>query len=570
MDSRTLKRHEKADERKYSRNAFDSAPKHEASVFDSGIAIQQLFDGSDETVLIAITRELVKFSSTTGMSKRALNANLKQQHDMLPKPNNMPETYEHALAMAEPYMIPLVTYDACINDCILFRDYSEVKAYSTLDKCPICEEDRFHKSKARKSYSYMPIVPRLKRWFAESNLAKLVQMGPLDIDVKKDILQTFKDSPEFAKWFMQDGVFYAHRYNDSGIPLSLFTDGLNPNRNNGIKRSIWPLGCTWLSLDPALATTLGPMMIVGIVPGKGAQEPKSLDPYVELLVDELLSETDKITFNAYLNAPVALKVRILHYQCDLPALSKLLHLPGPMASKCSFCNHRGTYSSFLHKTVHGNNARFLPMDHPARETCEDEIPQKKSKQEDEMLRLEFDRLPNEARKQAFRKEHGVRGVHPLMKQESFDTPRQISPDGMHTCVDLCDNIMNLVLGKTDTASSRTHDQQAGRFQAFFDPPRQNNIQSPPPKNPQPPAKKPRKRKQPTSHNSTETQTPKRRELNVNKLSKAPWCLTKAELKQADLKAATLLIPAHYDLPNGPYFETSSLKKMHSKKKVTLL
>jgi hypothetical protein len=64
----------------------------------------------------------------------------------------------------------------CKNDCILYRG----EEYEDLEKCTICELDRFNHMKdggdddncnrrkggPKKVFSYFPIIPHLKRWFA--------------------------------------------------------------------------------------------------------------------------------------------------------------------------------------------------------------------------------------------------------------------------------------------------------------------------------------------------------------------------------------------------------------------
>ena len=110
----------------------------------------------------------------------------------------------------------------------------------------------------RKHFLYMPIGPRLARWFGETNLAKLVQAGALELNSE---IADFKDGTDYQAWF-QDGGLLAG-YGDGGIPLGLFTDGMNPNKNPALQRSMWPMVVTWLSPPPEHRTTLGPMMLVG-------------------------------------------------------------------------------------------------------------------------------------------------------------------------------------------------------------------------------------------------------------------------------------------------------------------
>ena len=202
----------------------------------------------------------------------------------------------------------------------------------------------------------------LERWFGESSLAKLVYNG--DVTMDPDVLEDFQDGSKFRSWY-RDGMFSDSR--SGSIPLGLFTDGMNPNWQL-IQYSMWPvLIYSWWSLPPQYRTMLDPMMLYGIIPGNGRQEPSSLEPYMELLVDEILTMDGQDFFNSYLGAPVSVKVRLVYYYCDIPAYSKLLHLPGQAALRaCPYCEAQAVYCKHLHKPIHKGNRRFLPANDPLR------------------------------------------------------------------------------------------------------------------------------------------------------------------------------------------------------------
>ena len=90
-------------------------------------------------------------------------------------------------------------------------------------------------------------------------------------------------------------------------------------------------------------------MLVGIVPGNGTKEPKSLDPYLEIVVDELLALSDRVVYDAYLKAPFQLKVNILFYTLDYPGIGKVF---GTMGS--------GSYQGCVGVSW---KVRFLVIDH---------------------------------------------------------------------------------------------------------------------------------------------------------------------------------------------------------------
>ena len=59
-----------------------------------------------------------------------------------------------------------------------------------------------------------------------------------------------------------------------------------------MQKSIWPLLLLWFFLPYEYRNMLGPLMLVGIIPGTGTKEPKHMDPYIDVLVDELLELTN--------------------------------------------------------------------------------------------------------------------------------------------------------------------------------------------------------------------------------------------------------------------------------------
>ena len=86
-------------------------------------------------------------------------------------------------------------------------------------------------------------------------------------------------------------------------------------------------------------------MLVGIVPGNGTKEPKSLDPYLEIVVDELLVLSDRVVYDAYLKAPFQLKVNIPFYTLDYPGICKVSGTMGSGSYQgCVWCELEGKVS----------------------------------------------------------------------------------------------------------------------------------------------------------------------------------------------------------------------------------
>jgi hypothetical protein len=106
--------------------------------------------------------------------------------DMLPQGNAAPETVYEAKQIIYPLGLEVEKIHVWKNDCILYHG----SEHEDLDKCPICGLDQFNHRKddgddencnrnrrkggPKKVILYFPIIPRLKRWFAnkESELLR--------------------------------------------------------------------------------------------------------------------------------------------------------------------------------------------------------------------------------------------------------------------------------------------------------------------------------------------------------------------------------------------------------------
>lgn len=223
------------------------------SSFNAPEFTQPLFEGSSTSVLEAVTKHLYVFSVNHGMSKTALSDSLMCEKSSLPQPNHLPSSYKEARTLVAPLLMPLQKYDVCINDCVIFRDSGEYE-YANLNECPQCLEPRKENGKSRKMFTYMPIGPRLSRWFGTENLCKLIYEKTLTVSRSEnnEVIRDFTDSEQFHSWFKAGQVF-ENLGKNSCVPLSLFTDGVNPNRNSSAcQKSMWPIILTWITLPPSV------------------------------------------------------------------------------------------------------------------------------------------------------------------------------------------------------------------------------------------------------------------------------------------------------------------------------
>ncbi|XP_061190168.1 uncharacterized protein LOC133198027 [Saccostrea echinata] len=516
--------------------------------------LRPLYEGSKVTVLEAVTQNLYVFSSNHGVSKKAISDVLHNEKQTLPKPNHLPASFEEARNVIKHLLIPLVKYEVCINDCLLFRG-----AHADIDTCPECGEPRRVNGRVRKTFTYMPLGPRLARWFGTSNLCQLLYADKIKI---RGTLTDFTDGLLYKSWFQEGGVFEGWQ-EQLCVPLSLFTDGVNPNKHSSSQKSMWPLILTWINLPRNIRQFLGPMFLMGIIPsGINGSEPKNLEPYLEILTEELLGLTEFPVKTSYTTAPVKVKVALLQFLCDIPAYSKLLHLSGAAALRsCPYCQETGHYCHFLKKTIHLSNRSFLPLSDSMRGSSgfglkerDSNVPVSYSFQEEKQRREEYDKLPNKHQKMKHQKETGMKGTYTFMKLPYHDRRNQMQPDGMHTIADFISHLMDMLTGKHDSPNIRNCEKKFDRFPEIWITANPNPM--PPVNSTLPSAKSKGKRKR------------KRNEENIDPecvLPPTPWSLSKEQLKLADERASMIKYSLLQDITPGPDFTKPwTLRTMNSK------
>ena len=127
------------------------------------------------------------------------------------------------------------------------------------------------------------------------------------------------DTPRWKDdWFGPGGEFDEQQ---SGCVLNFCTDGVNPFKSLKTVYSMWPMMLSVLNFPVAFRKSVGGIMLLGIIPGNGKKEAYHLDPYLELLVDELVVLSDCfVYYPAYMKAPVKIKAKLLQYIFDFPGI----------------------------------------------------------------------------------------------------------------------------------------------------------------------------------------------------------------------------------------------------------
>ena len=294
---------------------------------------ESLYPSSTTTVIEALAILFSWFYSSPGLSKESFSRLLYILNAyLLPSGNVLPTSYHKARTIIDKNVVPVKEFHCCVNDCVLFRN-SSCGQYEKCDVCPKCGEPRYQpvSKTPRKRFSYIPLLPRLKRMFASRNVSQLLQ-GHLSCSDNKtgSVMHDIHQSPAWISKYSKDGSFQGdHR----GVALALCTDGMNPFSITNVQYSMWPITMTILNLPRNIRNTAGSMLLSGIIPGRS--EPKTMDPYVDILVEELIEINGLELFDAFRDENFPLKAEIVLHILDYPGQSKVFHCQGTYEYYCS-------------------------------------------------------------------------------------------------------------------------------------------------------------------------------------------------------------------------------------------
>ena len=517
-------------------------------IFDDAIADSPLLHPSlTVTVFEAVVHVFAWFSSHPSISKEAFSKNLEIWHSILPQDNLLPKSYKEAYQLIKPFLIPEIIFHVCPNDCIFFRG-----EYKDNLRCPKCNSPRFKTGKIpTRTFHYLPLGPRLARNFGTKDISCILQShsGEKPLLGNDGNMNDIHDSPTWKTAFSENGTF---KGDPRGVGLSLCLDGLNPWSKNKANYSMWPIVLGQLNLPRSVRLEFGNLILAGIIPSQvKGKEPKHLDPYLEVLVDEIAFLSGSKIYDAYKEAPFHAKVEILIHILDFQGLGKVFSLTGTGSYRsCGWCMVRGIYCKHLCKVVYPGNRRFLPADHELRfdsskfpEQSEErrERPEHRSFEMDTQFHKAFDNAKNnEAQRKRIATGTGCRGMYVLAdKNPLFDRVQQTMPDAMHTIAVQMKHLVKCLAGKEpeDCVAVRMQEKELGRFKE--------------------------------SWSGVAAKTNSSAAGRTKALPAAPFGLTKKEMEEADRRVKEIITPAGDSFIPGPIFSNISKLNSHHWKEVNI-
>lgn len=197
---------------------------------------------------------------------------------------------------------------------------------NSLRKCPVCDEPRFEENEKtpRKVFKYLSVATRIARLFSDPVTSQLIQ-NHNSVPVDHMELSTIHSSPAWKEWYGEDGIFHGDR---RAISFAICTDGLCPFAHEKNTYTMWPIFLIPLNLPHRLRSNSGSMMLTGIVPGP--KEPEDLDPYLDLIVDDI-HHLNKLKMHDGLNdEEFELQANILLHVFDYVGQTKVFKMHGEL------------------------------------------------------------------------------------------------------------------------------------------------------------------------------------------------------------------------------------------------
>jgi len=196
----------------------------------------------------------------------------------------LPDSYDKAKKYLKELGLGYELIDVCDNNCVLFR-----KGLEKHDICPKCKESRWVDGDAakripKKILRYFPLIPRLKRMFANKATSEETRWHK---DKRVAVENEMTHPADGLAWKDFDAVFPSFARDARNLRLGLATDGFNPFGNMNTTYSMWPVLVKVYNLPPWSCTAASNCIMALLIPGPKSPG-KDFDIFLQPLIEELL------------------------------------------------------------------------------------------------------------------------------------------------------------------------------------------------------------------------------------------------------------------------------------------
>ncbi|XP_071708293.1 uncharacterized protein [Rutidosis leptorrhynchoides] len=332
-----------------------------------------LYNGCTNFTKLSAVVKLVNLKANNGWSDTSFTSLLELLHKMLPEDNELPVSTYKAKKLMCPMGLEIQRIHACPNDCMLYRNEDE-----NLHKCRVCGTSRYKHGKPANVDSdvtengppakllwYLPIIPRLKRLFANVKDAKLLRWHAEER--KRD--GKIRHVADSLQWRNIDNDFEEFGDEIRNIRFGLSLDGFNPFGDLSSRYSTWPVLLCIYNLPSWLCMKRKYIMMSLLIQGP-KQPGNDIDVYLEPLIDDMMQlwHTGVEVYDAYKKEYFQLRAMIFCTINDFPAYGNLSGYSTKGKKACPVCGD-DTCSLWLKnckKLVFMGHRRSLSKRHPYR------------------------------------------------------------------------------------------------------------------------------------------------------------------------------------------------------------
>jgi hypothetical protein len=326
-------------------------------------------------------------------------------------------------------------YDCCVNSCCCFTGPHESKK-----SCPYCDEPRFNAhGHPRKRFSYIPLIPRLKAFLANQEMAQQMlyrsQEFEYDLDMVKDVFDGSHYRSLLGKRVVVNDHKLQHCFFDGcrDIALGLSTDGYAPFKRRA--KTAWPLVIYNYNLPPDIRFQAENVLRLGVIPGP--KKPVDFDSFIWPLVHELLMlEVGVESWDAVGKTMFPLRAYLILVFGDIPAISMVMRMKGHNGvCPCRACEITGVRVPGVERSP-----LYVPLDRSRHPESKAARAIKKFDPLDLPLR-EHNRFMEQAREvqmadtvkdsNDLSRQYGIKGIPLLSHLSSLSFPASFPYDFMH-------------------------------------------------------------------------------------------------------------------------------------------
>ncbi|XP_071687302.1 uncharacterized protein [Rutidosis leptorrhynchoides] len=348
--------------------------------------LQQLFVNAEKPLYtgfmnfskLSAVIQLVNLKSNNGWSDTSFTSLFELLNKMLPEGNELPVSIYQAKKLMCPMGLEIQRIHACPNDCMLYRNEDK-----DLHQCKVCGTSWYKRGKSTDNVDsdvsengppakllwYLPIIPRLKRLFANEKDAKLLHWHAEDR--KND--GKMRHVADSLQWKNFDKDFEEFGDEIRNIRFGLSSDGINPFGDLSSRHITWPVLLCIYNLPPWLCMKRKYIMMSLLIQGP-KQPGNDIDVYLQPLVDEMMElwSTGIQVYDAFKKEYFQLRAMLFCTINDFPAYGNLSGYSTKWKKACPICEEN-THSIWLtncKKLAFMGHRRELAENHPYRKKAD--------------------------------------------------------------------------------------------------------------------------------------------------------------------------------------------------------